>query len=81
MGCVERGTGKFGRVVGVYYLAGGTALGGLELNAAMVRAGWALAYRGYSDDYDVVEAVAHARGAGIWGLVFVPPWIWRAGTN
>lgn len=77
--CVERGTGFYGRIIGVCYLAGGGALDGLELNAAMVRAGWALAYRRYSDDYAGIEAVARARGAGVWGLDFVPPWVWRAG--
>ncbi len=67
-------------MVGVCFLAGGE-LDGTELNSAMVRAGWALAYRRYSDDYTSIEAVAHARGAGIWGLVFVPPWAWRAGAD
>ncbi len=57
------------------------ALDGLELNGAMVRAGWALAYRRHSDDYASIEAVARARGAGVWGLVFVPPWTWRAGAD
>ena len=79
--CVERGTGKYGRIVGLCYLAGGAALDGLDLSAEMVRAGWALAYRQYSDDYADVEEVARAREVGIWGLVFVPPWSWRAGTD
>ncbi len=30
------------------------------------------------DDYAGIEAVARAHGAGVWGLVFVPPWTWRA---
>ena len=30
------------------------------------------------DGYAGIAAVARARGAGVWGLVFVPPWMWRA---
>ena len=75
--CVERGTGKYGRAIGLCYLAGGTALDGLDLSAEMVRAGWALAYRQYSDDYADAEDAARARGAGIWAFAFTAPWAWR----
>ena len=79
--CVERGTGKYGRVIGVCSLAGGTTSGGLDLNDAMVRAGWALAYRRYSDDYADAEDDARRREVGIWALSFTPPWDWRAAQN
>ena len=45
----------------------------------MVRSGWALAYRRYSDDYVEEEAIAQAAQAGLWRGEFVPPWEWLKG--
>ena len=52
-------------------------VGPVNLNAAMIRQGWALAYRHYSTRYAHDEADAKRNGAGIWASVFVPPWDWR----
>jgi endonuclease YncB( thermonuclease family) len=48
-----------------------------NLNRAMVRNRWALAYRKYSLDYvrDEIEAKENERG--IWKAKFLPPWEWR----
>lgn len=48
-----------------------------NLGAWMVRKGWALAYRHYSDDYVADEAAAKAARAGIWATSFAAPWDWR----
>lgn len=54
---------------------------GQDVGAAMVRAGWALAYVRYSREYEPQEAEAHAAGAGMWGTEFVSPWDWRKGAR
>jgi endonuclease YncB( thermonuclease family) len=51
--------------------------GRVNLNAEMVRQGWALAYRRYSKDYVSVEKGAQEAKRGIWAGVFEPPWKWR----
>jgi len=52
-----------------------------DLNAEMVRQGWALAYRKYSTDYVVQENVAQSEKSGIWSGQFVSPWDWRQRTR
>ena len=51
--------------------------GSINLNAEMVRQGWALAYRRYSKDYVVAEVEAREAKRGIWAGEFEPPWEWR----
>lgn len=52
--------------------------GGTDLNAWMVREGWALAYRRYSRDYVGEERQAREAGAGVWRGEFTRPWEWRS---
>ena len=73
--CVRRDIDRYGRVVGLCFAAGE------NLNAWMVRNGWALAYRRYSQDYVDEESAAEQAGAGIWIGSFVPPWDWRRGVR
>ena len=68
--CYERDRDAFGRVQAVCYAAG------RELNAAMVRAGMALAYRNRPPDYGTVEIQAKPAGRGLWSGVFTLPWDW-----
>jgi endonuclease YncB( thermonuclease family) len=49
---------------------------GSEVNAWLVREGWALAY-GFSGVYRAEEAEAQAARRGIWSGNFLPPWEWR----
>jgi endonuclease YncB( thermonuclease family) len=65
--CVRRDTDDYGRVVGV------CRVGSLDLGAAMVRAGLAVAYRRYSDDYVDEEREAQAARRGLWAGEFVMP--------
>lgn len=48
-----------------------------DLNAFMVRTGWALAYRQHSTDYIAEEHDARAARRGLWASEFVEPWKWR----
>ncbi len=68
--CYERDRDAFGRVQAVCYAAG------RELNAAMVRAGMALAYRDRPTDYGTVEIQAQRAGRGLWSGAFTMPWDW-----
>ena len=52
---------------------------GASIGAAMVRGGWALAYRHYSRAYVAEEEAAKKARAGIWAGDFTPPWAWRRG--
>ncbi len=67
---------RYGRILAVCF-AGGT-----DLNAMMVREGFALAYRRYSKDYVGEEEAARVAHKGIWRSSFVEPWKWRrSGTR
>ncbi len=48
-------------------------LGGADLNAALVREGYALAYRRYSGDYIAAEEAARAARAGLWSTTMQSP--------
>jgi len=62
---------RYGRLIAVCYA------GPFDLNAKMVRQGWALAYRRYSMDYVEDEKAAKVARKGLWQGKFVPPWEWR----
>jgi endonuclease YncB( thermonuclease family) len=68
--CETSGLDRYRRVLAVCALPDGS-----DVNAWMVRQGWALAY--YSDAYRGEEAEAHAAKRGIWAGSFMPPWEWR----
>ena len=69
--CEGRGNDAYGRLVAV------CRADGFELNRTMVEAGWATAFRRYSDDYVGAEAQAKAARAGIWSSTFDLPENWR----
>jgi endonuclease YncB( thermonuclease family) len=62
---------RYGRLIAVCYA------GSEDLNAWMVREGWAVAYRRYSKDYVDEEAEARDAGNGVWRGEFMLPWKWR----
>ena len=55
--------------------------GGANINAAMVKAGYAVAYRQYSMAYASQEDAARASKKGMHQGRFVPPWEWRRGKR
>jgi len=81
--CVPRAArAADGSVTAVCYLAG---RGQQDLNAWLVRRGWALAEPGAepesSKGYLAEERAAQAEGAGIWRGAFIAPWDWRRGRR
>lgn len=74
--CEERSKDRYGRSVA------NCRVGRHDINAWMVRNGWAVAYRQYGGGaYAADEAVARIRKAGIWSSRFVMPWDWRKGKR
>ncbi len=50
---------------------------GIDVGQRMVSAGWALAYRQYSQDYVGAEKRARDARRGMWRGRFTEPWLWR----
>lgn len=73
--CATRGRDRYGRDIAV------CTVSGADINAWMVRNGWALAYRRYSLDYVLHERWARDGRLGIWQGKFVKPWDWRRGKR
>jgi len=73
--CEQRGIDRYKRIVAV------CSLGNVDLNAWMVRQGWAIAYRQYSRDYVDHESAAQAEKTGIWAGRFINPSRWRRGDR
>lgn len=48
-----------------------------DINALMVRFGWAVAYRRYSHRYVDEEDFARTNKLGMWSGTFEMPWEWR----
>jgi len=69
--CAPRARDRYGRVI-----AGCTLSDGSDLNAWLVRQGWALA-SGFTRAYASEEAEAKAQKRGIWIGAFVAPSEWR----
>jgi endonuclease YncB( thermonuclease family) len=69
--CKGKRRDRYGRLLAVCYV------GDEDVNAKMVRDGWALAYRRYAKDYIADETEARASGSGLWRGQFVEPWEWR----
>ena len=70
--CEDRGLDKYRRVLAV------CSVGDLDVNAEMVRRGYAWAFVRYSRAYAGLEAQARAAGAGIWSGEATPAWDYRA---
>ena len=74
---------RYRRLVAVCYIAyqRPNLLIQLNLNSFMVRQGWALAYRRYSEEYVDEESAARKARSGLWRGQFVPPREWRRGRD
>ena len=74
--CVEKDRDRYKRIVAVCYL------GKKDINAWMVRNGWAVDYRRYSKGAYRAEQLHAERGKlGIWRGDFIAPWDWRRGKR
>ena len=56
---------------------GRCSAGSTDIGQFVVGHGWAFSARGLSNRYDEAEALAQARGAGVWSGRAVRPWVWR----
>jgi endonuclease YncB( thermonuclease family) len=70
--CRHTGIDKYGRMLGICFA------GAFDINAEMVRSGYAWAYVKYSTAYVQQEAGARAAGFGIWQGEAMPAWDYRA---
>ena len=78
--CEVYGHDRWDRALAVCYQ------NGLDLNAEIVRNGWALAWYPEAGavlgpTYDAAEEEARLKAAGVWQGSFTDPWIWRRQTN
>jgi endonuclease YncB( thermonuclease family) len=71
--CEGQGSDSYGRVLGICFV------GATDINAEMVRLGFAWAFVKYSRTYVSEEADARSRGAGIWQAPTMTAWDFRAG--
>jgi len=72
LACEPRATDHDRRTVAV------CRIGDVDLGAAMVRDGWAVAYLRDASDYAPEEQEARAAKRGLWSGRFDLPWEWRA---
>lgn len=70
--CVANGVDQYQR------LLARCSVGGMDVNAAMVERGYAIAFRKYSNDYVDEEMRAKAAKRGIWAGTFADPSMVRA---
>jgi endonuclease YncB( thermonuclease family) len=70
--CDNRGLDKYGRTLGVCFVEG------KDINALLVRQGYAWAFVKYSQSYVKEEAEARAQRIGIWQGEAMPAWEYRA---
>jgi hypothetical protein len=70
--CENRGHDRYGRMIGL------CRVDGIDIQAAMVRAGLAWAFVRYSSDYVREEAQAKADRLGVFAHGCQPAWEWRA---
>jgi endonuclease YncB( thermonuclease family) len=70
--CNPRGMDKYGRVLAVCHADG------RDINAELVRRGYAWAFAKYSQSYVREEALARAESVGIWQSQTEPAWEYRA---
>lgn len=73
--CRRKDTDRYGRIVAACYKDG------IDINAWMVRNGWAVAYTRYSTDYVGEETLARTERLGIWAGEFMTPEEWRRGKR
>ncbi len=71
--CESRGSDRYGRMLGICFV------GATDINAEMVRRGFAWAFVKYSRAYVAEEAEARTRGLGIWQAPTMTAWDHRAG--
>ena len=73
--CTVSGVDRYKRLIAICYI------GTQNINNWLVKQGWAIAYKRYSNDYVSSERTARIERKGIWKGSFVEPWKWRKGPR
>ena len=73
--CEGREKDAYGRILAICFS------GNKDINAWMVKNGWALAYTKYSQKYLKEQKYAKKKRLGIWKGDFISPWDWRKGKR
>ena len=71
--CQTSGLDKYGRILAVCFVSG------VDINAEMVKRGYAWAFVKYSKLYVAEEEIARQAGHGIWQGPAIPAWDYRTG--
>lgn len=79
--CIGDEEDKYGRLIATCYLRLKNGQSYLDLNAWMVKNGWALAYSYYSKRYEPEQRYAQNAKLGIWQGEFQDPYIWRQNNS
>ena len=69
--CSIHGTDRYKRLIATCFVKG------ININEWLVKEGWALAYRKYSNTYVDTELFAKNNRVGLWQGSFLEPWKWR----
>ena len=69
--CIREGKDQYGRTLAECFV------GKESLSSYLVREGYALAYRKYSDKFILDEEYAQSKGNGMWSMDFMFPWDFR----
>lgn len=75
--CIGDEKDKYGRLIATCYLYFSAQAKYQNLNAWMVKNGWAVAYKYYSKRYIEQEKYAQKNNLGIWQSQFLEPFEWR----
>ena len=69
--CSVHGKDRYKRLIATCFVKN------ININEWLVKKGWALAYRRYSEDYVDEELFAKNNKLGLWKGDFLEPWKWR----
>ena len=69
--CLIKGNDRYKRLIGTCFIKD------LNINSWLVKNGWAVAYRKYSNEYIAEEKWAKNNLKGLWQGEFLEPWKWR----
>jgi len=69
--CVQKDIDRYKRIVAECFV------NNININKALVKSGWALAYTDYSKDYVADEHFAQENALGMWKGTFIEPKKWR----
>ncbi|MBR2656326.1 MAG: thermonuclease family protein [Loktanella sp.] len=73
--CTTRDIDRYGRQVAT------CDVDGVDMGSVIVTEGWAIAYRRYSEIYDLDEKAAAVAGRGLWAAAMDDPEAYRAASN